>query len=127
MAAIELVPVLIHYTVSVGRNGSQIHARVRTYAGDRAIEEKSYEFPENALIVACGKPEWTESDLCAWVPQLGRATKELEGLAWGMEETKKPLVRDILSEPTVETPEGLKSQIAALQAALDVLEPKVDP
>lgn len=124
MASIELVPVLIHYTVSVGRNGAQIHARVRTYAGDRAIEEKSYTFPENALIVACGNAEWTEDDLCAHVPSLTVGSKDLAGLEWGGTDERKALVQDILAEAQVETPEGLKSQIAALQAALDVLELK---
>lgn len=85
MASLELTPVVIHYTVTP----ESVLARVRTYAGDRAIEEKTVEIPHDGLKSVA--PE----DVC---PALG-----IDGAIWGGDDAGMALRKDILP-PVVEKP-----------------------
>lgn len=92
MASVELLPILIHYNVTPER----VEARVRIYAGERAVHEEAFTFEEGIVQAHAekdGRATWDERDLCALVP--------LDDVRSGGETVGQQLRRDILDAPSV--------------------------
>lgn len=77
MPTIEITPVVLHYTtfaIDGGPHGGMVDVRVRTYAAEKAIEERSHLLAESEVqshAEADGRSTWDERDLCALIPDAG--------------------------------------------------------
>ena len=115
MATVDIVPVVLFFSVTP----EDVYVRIRTYAGEKAIEESGHYLPREKFG-ATVLPE----DVCKQVP--------VEGAIWGGDPEGTALRKDILPKegekaapPTdEEVKAALAKQIEELQAQLDALTTK---